>query len=165
MRSRLTRTSAYSLQNDDDDFCDMLSDSDVEDEAIESSSSSSLHLATTTSHQSDSLANPQESSPPAVSSNEQEMELQPEEEDEVEMGEPSGATVSGEGHAETAMEEEPIVPDEVIQAKRDPTVSSGTTPTPGGTLGMGPIAGPRKTKVMIRDAAWSTWWAVLYWVS
>jgi len=25
--------------------------------------------------------------------------------------------------------------------------------------------GPRKTRIIVRDAAWSTWWAVLYWVS
>lgn len=24
--------------------------------------------------------------------------------------------------------------------------------------------GPRKTRVVIRDAAWSTWWAILYWI-
>lgn len=29
----------------------------------------------------------------------------------------------------------------------------------------GVAAGPKKTKVVVRDAAWSTWWAVLFWVS
>jgi hypothetical protein len=29
----------------------------------------------------------------------------------------------------------------------------------------GEAAGPRKTKVVIKDAAWSTWWAVLFYVS
>lgn len=29
----------------------------------------------------------------------------------------------------------------------------------------GAAAGPKKTKVVVRDAAWSTWWAVLFWVS
>lgn len=29
----------------------------------------------------------------------------------------------------------------------------------------GVAAGPKKMKVVIRDAAWSTWWAVLFWVS
>lgn len=28
----------------------------------------------------------------------------------------------------------------------------------------GGTVGPRKTRVVVRDAAWSTWWAVLYWV-
>lgn len=27
------------------------------------------------------------------------------------------------------------------------------------------VVGPKKTRVTIKDAAWSTWWAVLYWVS
>ncbi|WWC87241.1 uncharacterized protein L201_002129 [Kwoniella dendrophila CBS 6074] len=26
------------------------------------------------------------------------------------------------------------------------------------------VTGPKKTRVVIRDAAWSTWWAVLYWI-
>ncbi|ODO03145.1 hypothetical protein I350_05990 [Cryptococcus amylolentus CBS 6273] len=26
------------------------------------------------------------------------------------------------------------------------------------------VAGPKKTKVIIRDAAWTTWWALLYWI-
>lgn len=29
----------------------------------------------------------------------------------------------------------------------------------------GVVAGPRKTRVVVRDSAWSTWWAVLYWAS
>ena len=29
----------------------------------------------------------------------------------------------------------------------------------------GPALGPKKTKVVLKDAAWSTWWALLYWVS
>lgn len=29
----------------------------------------------------------------------------------------------------------------------------------------GAVVGPKKTRVVIKDAAWSTWWAVLYWVS
>ena len=31
--------------------------------------------------------------------------------------------------------------------------------------GKGRSIGPSKTKVVIKDAAWSTWWALLYWVS
>lgn len=27
------------------------------------------------------------------------------------------------------------------------------------------VIGPKKTRVVIKDAAWSTWWAILYWVS
>lgn len=27
------------------------------------------------------------------------------------------------------------------------------------------VLGPKKTRVVIRDAAWCTWWALLYWVS
>ena len=27
----------------------------------------------------------------------------------------------------------------------------------------GTAAGPKKMKVVVKDAAWSTWWAVLYW--
>lgn len=26
------------------------------------------------------------------------------------------------------------------------------------------VIGPKKTRVVIKDAAWSTWWAILYWV-
>lgn len=27
------------------------------------------------------------------------------------------------------------------------------------------VIGPKKTRVVVKDAAWSTWWAILYWVS
>ena len=130
------------------------------------SSSSGLHLTSTISHHSELHVNAQDSSPPAVNPNEQDPDPRDNERDgEIVMEEPGGAAASGEGGAETAMEEEvPIVPDEV-QAKRETPMTSGTTPTPGGQLGMGTILGPRKTKITIRDAAWSTWWATLYWVS
>ncbi len=61
----------------------------------------------------------------------------------------------GEGHADEAMEEDE--PAEEVQRKR-----SEMTPArqPSET-----VMGPKKTRVLVRDSAWSTWWAVLYWVS
>lgn len=35
----------------------------------------------------------------------------------------------------------------------------------GGTGKTKEVLGPKKTRVVIRDAAWCTWWALLYWVS
>lgn len=132
----------------------MLSDSDVEDEAAEVSNAPinpSLHLTTTTSRgASDPPARRQSTSgdmQPIVP--EQEMRGGGEEEAIME-----DATAGGEGHADEAMEED--APEEV-QGKR-------VEVTPTHQLS-GPVSGPKKTRVMVRDAAWSTWWAVLYWVS
>ena len=62
--------------------------------------------------------------------------------------------VGGEGHADETVDEELM--EEEVQVKRVEVVSGRPT--------SGPISGPKKTRVMVRDAAWSTWWAVLYWV-
>lgn len=109
---------------------------------------SNLHLTTTTSRASDIPARRQSTSadvPPSVPEHEMRVEDEPIMED---------AAAGGEGHADEAMEEDS--PEEEVQRKR---VES----TPSRQLG-GPVAGPKKTRVIVRDAAWSTWWAVLYWV-
>jgi hypothetical protein len=36
--------------------------------------------------------------------------------------------------------------------------------TPARNEAEGAVLGPKKTRVVIKDAAWSTWWAILYWV-
>ena len=162
------------MQNEDDDDLDMLSDSDVEDEAVEASSSSvhNLHLTTTTSNTSDHLVPPPRPTSPPATSNEQDTEPIGPNTQVMTSADVTG--ISGEGTADEPMDdvdeakakrdEEASKEGEVEQskAKRIVGMSSGTTPQPGGQLGV--VMGPRKTKIMVRDAAWSTWWAVLYWV-
>lgn len=41
-----------------------------------------------------------------------------------------------------------------------PPAAANTTPRSDANA-----IGPKKTRIVVRDAAWSTWWAVLYWVS
>ena len=134
----------------------MLSDSDVEDEAEDvanapAPSSTSLHLTTTTSRASDMPPRRLSTSadvPPSVP----EQKMRAEGEGEAIM-EDTAAGV--EGRTDQAMEEES--PEEEMQVKR-------TDVTPGRQVS-GMVIGPKKTKVMLRDAAWCTWWAVLYWVN
>jgi hypothetical protein len=74
------------------------------------------------------------------------------------------AGMAGDGHVEEAMEEQEQLAES--PPKREVGVGQGTAGgiRPGDGMGStGP--GPKKTRVMVRDAAWSTWWAVLYWVS
>lgn len=141
-------------QEDSEDEPDMLSDSDMEDEAAEMSDAPpnpSLHLTTTTSRASDippRRASTSADVPPRVP--EHEMRAGGEEEAIME-----DTTAGGEGHADEAMEED--THEEEVQVKRVELVPARQS--------IGAIMGPKKTRVMVRDAAWSTWWAVLYWVS
>jgi hypothetical protein len=67
----------------------------------------------------------------------------------------------GEGGVGVGAGEETMEDDERnnVMARREASAgTSGRNQSNGGTVG------PKKTKVLIRDAAWSTWWAVLYWV-
>lgn len=74
------------------------------------------------------------------------------------------AGMAGDGHVEEAMEEQEQMAES--PPKREVPVGQGTTGATRAGDGMGATGpGPKKTRVMVRDAAWSTWWAVLYWVS
>lgn len=128
----------------------MLSDSDVEEEAtVPTGPPQSIQLARTASGSS-TLA-PRRSSTsgdvPLAQEDEAEEESVAESNDEA-------TSTPGEVHAE----EQSDAPAEEVPVKKD------TVPS---TPGRHPrnVTGPKKTRVMIRDAAWSTWWAVLYWVS
>ena len=131
----------------------MLSDSDVEEEAAEFSSApvnTSLHLTTTTSRASETMSRRLSASadiPPPTP--EHEMRTEGEEDAIME-----DTAAGGEGHADETIDEESS--EEEVRVKRVEVVP--------GRPSSGSIAGPRKTRVMVRDAAWSTWWAVLYWV-
>jgi len=136
-------------QEDDEEEFDVLSDSDVEDEASNlSRSSQPLPLARAPSRSS-TLA-------PRRSSTSRDGSPIPDEGEGESVAESNDEATStpGEVHAEEQSE----FPVETVPAKKD------TVPS---TPGRHPreVGGPKKTRVMIRDAAWSTWWAVLYWVS
>lgn len=137
------------LQEESDEELDMLSDSDVEDEAADPPEESlipSLHLTTTASRAS--------SVPPRRLSTSADVPH-----DKPELGERETITedvaTGGEGHADETMEEDREEVEDT-PPKREVIPSRPVE---------GPILGPRKTKVVVRDAAWSTWWAVLFWVS
>jgi hypothetical protein len=128
----------------------MLSDSDIEDEVADVAglpALANLHLTSTISRTSSHRRG-------SVSS-----ETRPLVRDEPEQhqeGDESGdgmGTAGGEGNEEEAMEEQ------VSESPPKREVNTVARPTEGTSVG------PKKTRVMVRDAAWSTWWAVLYWVS
>lgn len=132
----------------------------MEDEASDDTPASSNDLTTTSSRGSGAEADqpmppsPRESTPPGDTdqaggqSTVGEMEVE------------EGATAQGAtGHADASVEEE-RVPEPPSKREVPSVVPAAARPSTSG-----PVLGPKKSKVMIRDAAWSTWWAVLYWVS
>ena len=146
--SHQTRTLADQQEEDEEEF-DVLSDSDVEDEASDQSGSTQPISLARAPSRSSTLA-------PRRSSTSRDGSPIPNEEEGQSVAESNDEATStpGEVHAEEQSE----FPVETVHAKKD------TVPT---TPGRHPreVGGPKKTRVMIRDAAWSTWWAVLYWVS
>jgi hypothetical protein len=141
-------TALSDKQEEDEEEFDALSDSDVEDEASDSSSSTQpLSLARAPSRSS-TLA-------PRRSSTSRDGSPIPNEDEGESVAESNDEATSTPG--EVQAEEQSEFPVEAVHAKKD------TVPS---TPGRHPreVGGPKKTRVMIRDAAWSTWWAVLYWV-
>ena len=121
----------------------------MEDEASDSSSSTQpLSLARAPSRSS-TLA-------PRRSSTSRDGSPIPNEDEGESVAESNDEATSTPG--EVQAEEQSEFPVEPVAPKKD------TVPS---TPGRHPreVGGPKKTRVMIRDAAWSTWWAVLYWVS
>nr|XP_031861911.1 uncharacterized protein CI109_002741 [Kwoniella shandongensis]KAA5528983.1 hypothetical protein CI109_002741 [Kwoniella shandongensis] len=150
---------------DSDDELDVLSDSDMEDESYiqpkHRSLSPDLHLTTTTSRAS--------SSPPARLSTSADATGQTHDRLSEDETAPSEAeeehSKDGEGVADITMEEEGVK--EVLTQKRALKSQSSqeeNAASSSSAIGSGLSMGPRKTRVMVRDAAWSTWWAVLYWI-
>lgn len=138
----------------------MLSDSDAEDESDTSSApATGLHLTTTTSRISDTGAPPRGPSPPASAPHSNDGDHDDGAHDGTQVINRSAPGAVGEGHADDAMEDDG---EDTPPTKRS---ASGTAVTPPvrHTEG-GPVTGPKKVKVVINDAAWSTWWALLYWV-
>lgn len=131
---------------DDDDTLDMLSDSDEEDEAEDLRDGGLLHTRS-----------PPHADPATrrTDSNVDLLHKAEHSEDEDEKMIPDttdGAERDAEGHASG----EPVAAAASVQpvALRTRARSVGY-----------PSLGPKRTRVVVRDAAWSTWWAVLYWVS
>ena len=143
----------------EDEEIDVLSDSDVEEERevpSDSTPRSGLNLTTTTSRASDNANPPRAPSPPASAphSNDGDHEV----EEETGRIEDGGNGLTGYEHAE-----EPQESNQEAEVKKKETPARVTTP-PARQREAASL-GPKKTRVVIRDAAWSTWWAVLYWVS
>jgi hypothetical protein len=143
----------------------MLSDSDVEaeaDELVDGSAPSALgglNLTTTTSRTSS--LRPRRSStsgdpPPEAPAPEREQSVDEDADAALEDPPSTSVAAGGAGTADITMEDET---GQVVSK-----VAATTTPGPGRHQS-GSMVGPRKTKVVVKDAAWSTWWAILYWVS
>ncbi|ORY26879.1 hypothetical protein BCR39DRAFT_539919 [Naematelia encephala] len=142
--------------DDSDEEMDVLSDSDVEDEVEQPLSASSHlgpHLTTTTSRASSTL-------PPRRRSMSADIQHAAVPDEERGMDEDlalEDTAVGGEGHADESMEDDGIAAEVQTNTKREIT--------PGRTLSeQGVVMGPKKTRVVVRDAAWSTWWAILYYL-
>ncbi|RXK42252.1 hypothetical protein M231_00611 [Tremella mesenterica] len=152
-------------QFEDDEEIDLLSDSDVEDEAADlanvpfHTNLSRTSLLPQAPSQIQTSPQPRRSSttgdlppvdlenPPSSSENRDQSILErPDQPDEP---------MTGEGTADIAIEEDiPL-----------PPIRGTTTRQSVDDIGMGgDVPGPKKMKVMVRDAAWSTWWNILYWL-
>lgn len=88
------------------------------------------------------------------------------EEDEVDDDDEDGSGEIGNASAhigQISMEIEGggVVVDEVRQRKG--SIARPSHPATSSSA-EGQAMGPKKTRIIIKDAAWSTWWAVLYWV-
>lgn len=82
------------------------------------------------------------------------MERDDEDEESVAESNDEATSTPGEINAE---EQKELAVEEVPAKKDTVPVTPGRHPRN--------VTGPKKTRVIVRDAAWSTWWAVLYWVS
>jgi hypothetical protein len=142
----------------DNDFT--LSDSDIEDEEAEPPNpNKSIPLAKVVSRSS-TLA------PRRRSTSRNHSPEQSEDEDGSVAGSNDEATSApGELHAEGQIEDPEAEEAEANAATAAPAKKE--TPNTPGTSGrhFDFATGPKKIRVMVKDAAWSTWWAVLYWVS
>ncbi|KAK8846758.1 hypothetical protein IAR55_005846 [Kwoniella newhampshirensis] len=154
-------------EEDSEDELDVLSDSDMEDESyvrpVQRPYSPDLHLTTTTSRTSSSPPGRLSTSadPPAHTHDRAHV---PEEESTPSEAEEAHSK-DGEGVADITLEEEGIK--EVVAQKRSlksPSSQAELGASTSSAIELGLSMGPRKTRVMVRDAAWSTWWAVLYWI-
>lgn len=146
---------------EDDDILDLLADSDIEDEgdtSIRASGNAGARPATT----SFASASPRAPSPPASAphSNDGDHEEEHRQRSSMERDD-GGAGLTGEEHAAGSEEEED---EDTPNTKKGMTASIVATP-PIRQTESGQQMGPKKTRIVIRDAAWSTWWSLLYWVS
>lgn len=147
----------------DDDDMESLSDSDAEDEAAD-------YLSGPFSG-SPAVSPPQPartSTPPKSDGTRSVKGRDGDEESEADddEGTHDGAETHVSGYSSHGSNEEEVSDgsgegrDKTVAATAPPQVSRKRARDDAGV-----VAGPRKTRVVVRDAAWSTWWAVLYWVS
>lgn len=160
------------MQAEPEDEIDTLSDSDMEDEADLGADTASLRLTTTTSRSSSLRHQPASTTGDAAPSPLAHTALHAhgdgaggEDEHDGEFHDASAAGPAGEGVGVGAGAADVGVGMGMEEETRTGEVASKVPPTPGRhTNGRGPVGGPKKTGVVVRDAAWSTWWAILYWV-
>ena len=137
-----------------DDDLDLLSDSDVEDEAAD--------LAGTPFHPNTSRSSllpqsqPQQRRPSTSgdgqpSSTDEHRDSEDNAEDAV-----ANSSLSAEGHADEPIDED--------QSPISPHTRGAITRSSQSGISSEAVPGPKKTRVMVRDAAWSTWWNILYWL-
>ncbi|WRT65011.1 uncharacterized protein IL334_001952 [Kwoniella shivajii] len=169
-------------EDESDDDLEILSDSDMDDESSVSQASfddqehergngrlsPDLHLTTTTSRNSSPRRQSTSADRPLLA--------EPREDVSTTTSSENGTSTS-----ETKDEQSGEVGDITVESMKEVLSKKGTknpananetksnTSTRGAKLtssgaGTARSIGPKKTRVVIRDAAWSTWWAVLYWI-
>ncbi|OCF37555.1 hypothetical protein I317_06267 [Kwoniella heveanensis CBS 569] len=168
-------------EDDSDEDIDMLSDSDMDEEDSKPSPSSSrssispdLHLTTTTSRTSSarrastSADRPSNEHLRGAAEDRHRPEL-PSTGDHVSASDDNAPAVGNisieHGHAkdddeddEGAEQKEKEVQSKKAVESAPPSEKQAPSRVARDTIG------PKKTRVVVRDAAWSTWWAVLYWI-
>ncbi|WVQ97835.1 hypothetical protein IAU59_004950 [Kwoniella sp. CBS 9459] len=174
-------------EDESDEDIDMLSDSDMDDEETPTPSTSSgssvspdLHLTTTTSRASSARRASTSADRPSNehvraggSTRDQHGEATRPASEHATAGDendnaPAVGNISIEhGHAndddDDAEEGAGESKEKEVQSKKPIGSASGSDKQAPPKMARDTI-GPKKTRVVVRDAAWSTWWAVLYWI-
>ncbi|GMK56447.1 hypothetical protein CspeluHIS016_0302870 [Cutaneotrichosporon spelunceum] len=155
------------LSDGDDDGLDPLSDSDGEDEAVDLVKGPHSGIPRVSGHPyDDQNVSNGANTPPGRDGNRTFLRNEQDNDDGADEGSHDGAETSASGQSSQHSESDDEEPDG-SGAGRDQAVAAASvlqTSRKRAREESGVVAGPRKTRVIVRDSAWSTWWAVLYWL-
>lgn len=155
------------LSDEGEDGLDPLSDSDGEDEAMDLVKGPHSGVPRNAEVPYDGTAAKGTNTPPGTDGSGNLVRNGQDNDDGAEEGSHDGAETSVSGRSSVESDESDEETDG-SGAGRDPAIAAAAAPQASRKRARedsGATVGPRKTRVIVRDAAWSTWWAVLYWVS
>ncbi|BEI90280.1 uncharacterized protein CcaverHIS019_0303500 [Cutaneotrichosporon cavernicola] len=158
-----------SFAEEDEDGLDPLSDSDGEDEAMDMVKGPHSGIPRVAGDpRDDQSISKGANTPPGTDGSRSTIKNDQDNGDGADEGSHDGAetSVSGQSSLQSQSESEDEETDgsgagrdQAVAAAAAPLTSRRRAPEESGT-----VVGPRKTRVVVHDSAWSTWWAVLFWL-